>query len=148
MGELRLQPGAFNVVPGRAQVSLECRSLEPSRLDALERALLERARREASAEGLALEVEAVGRWEPVPLNASVRVAIGRAASSLQLGAVELPSGAGHDAQALAAVTPSGMIFVPSVGGVSHHPAEQTAWQDCVNGANVLLGAALDLAGAG
>ena len=60
--------------------------------------------------------------------------------------MELQSGAGHDAQALAAITPSGMAFVPSVGGISHDPLERTAWEDCVNGANVLLGAALRLAG--
>ena len=59
--------------------------------------------------------------------------------------MELPSGAGHDAQSLAAVTPSGMVFVPSSGGVSHDPAEHTAWEDCVNGANVLLHAAVALA---
>jgi N-carbamoyl-L-amino-acid hydrolase len=145
VGELRLQPGAFNVVPGRARVSLECRSSDLAQLEALERALLERARSDADAERLVLEVESVGRWEPVLLDPAVRAAIGRAASSLRLSSIELPSGAGHDAQALAAVTPSGMIFVPSMGGVSHHPAEQTAWKDCVNGANVLLGAALDLA---
>ena len=58
----------------------------------------------------------------------------------------MPSGAGHDAQNMAAVMPMGMIFVPSVGGVSHSPKELTAWQDCANGANVLLEAALDLAG--
>lgn len=148
VGKIELEPGAFNVVPGRARASLECRSLEPAQLDALAPALLERARTDAAAEGLALEIEPVGRWEPAQLDPSVRAAIGRAVSSLQLSSVELPSGAGHDAQALAAVTPSGMIFVPSVGGVSHDPAEQTAWEDCVNGANVLLGAALDLAGSG
>lgn len=145
VGDVRVQPGAFNVVPGRAQVSLECRSLDPAQLDALEQALLERARYDANGERLALEIEAVGCWEPVRLDAAVRAAIRRTTASLGLSSVELPSGAGHDAQALAAVTPSGMIFVPSVGGISHQPAEQTAWQDCVNGANVLLGTALDLA---
>ena len=59
--------------------------------------------------------------------------------------MRLASGAGHDAQALASVTPSGMIFVPSVAGLSHDPGELTPWDDCVNGANVLLGAALALA---
>jgi beta-ureidopropionase / N-carbamoyl-L-amino-acid hydrolase len=59
--------------------------------------------------------------------------------------MELPSGAGHDARSLAAITPSGMVFVPSQGGISHDPAEETAWADCLNGANVLLGAALRLA---
>jgi N-carbamoyl-L-amino-acid hydrolase len=59
--------------------------------------------------------------------------------------MELPSGAGHDAQALAPVTPVGMVFVPSVGGISHDPSERTAWDDCVNGANALLGATVSLA---
>jgi beta-ureidopropionase / N-carbamoyl-L-amino-acid hydrolase len=56
------------------------------------------------------------------------------------------SGAGHDAQALAGVTAAGMVFVPSVGGVSHDPRELTRAEDCRNGANVLLAAALELAG--
>jgi N-carbamoyl-L-amino-acid hydrolase len=60
--------------------------------------------------------------------------------------LELHSGAGHDAQALAAVVPSGMIFVPSDGGISHDPREHTSWEHCVNGANTLLRAALELAG--
>ena len=68
-----------------------------------------------------------------------------AAAELGLTTMELASGAGHDAQPLAAITPSGMVFVPSVGGVSHDPAEETAWEDCVNGANVLLNAAVRLA---
>jgi N-carbamoyl-L-amino-acid hydrolase len=59
--------------------------------------------------------------------------------------MELPSGAGHDAQVLAGVTPSGMGFVPSHRGISHDPAEHTSWDDCVNGANVLLRATVDLA---
>jgi len=75
----------------------------------------------------------------------VRVAIAGAAGRLGLSTLELPSGAGHDAQALAQVTPSGMIFVPSTGGLSHQPGEHTPWDDCVNGANVLLHAALELA---
>lgn len=68
-----------------------------------------------------------------------------AATSLGLSTIELPSGAGHDAQALAPITPVGMVFVPSVGGISHDPSEHTGWVDCVNGANVLLGATVRLA---
>jgi beta-ureidopropionase / N-carbamoyl-L-amino-acid hydrolase len=83
--------------------------------------------------------------EPSHLDPSVGDAIERAAAALGLTARRLPSGAGHDAQALAAVTPSGMIFVPSVGGVSHDPSELTHWDDVVNGANVLLGTVLQLA---
>jgi len=75
----------------------------------------------------------------------MRAAIARAAGTLGLNTIELPSGAGHDAQALAHITSSGMIFVPSVDGLSHQPGEHTAWDDCLNGANVLLGATLELA---
>jgi N-carbamoyl-L-amino-acid hydrolase len=144
VGDIAIEPGAFNVVPGRAALALEFRSPDLPRLDALEAALLAAARHEADATGLALEAEAVGRWEPTQLDRSVQSAIADAAQALGLSAVAIVSGAGHDAQALAAVTPSGMIFVPSVGGVSHDPQERTDWQDCVNGANVLLAAALRL----
>ena len=64
----------------------------------------------------------------------MRAAFAVAAAELGLTTMELPSGAGHDAQSLAAITPSGMVFVPSQGGVSHDPAEHTAWEDCLNGA--------------
>ena len=148
VGDLRLTPGAFNVVPGSARLSLEFRSLDSASLDALEGDLLDRARAEAESQDVDLEVEPVGRWEPTPLDSRVRAAIGRAAAALDLTTMELSSGAGHDAQALAAVTPSGMIFVPSTAGVSHDAREHTPWQDCLNGANVLLGAALELLAAG
>jgi N-carbamoyl-L-amino-acid hydrolase len=144
VGRVTLEPGAFNVIAGEAQVALEFRSADASQLDGLEDALVVRAR-EAEALGHAVEIEPVGRWEPVPLDTTVRTAIARVAGELGLSTLELPSGAGHDAQALAHITPSGMIFVPSVDGLSHQPAEQTAWDDCLNGANVLLRATLELA---
>jgi len=146
VGDIATEPGSFNVVPGVARLRLECRSLDPSELDALEQALADRARSDAAAFGLDVEVQRVGRWEPAPTHERVRAAFASAAGALGLSTMELPSGAGHDAQALAPVTPSGMVFVPSMGGISHDPAEYTAWEDCVNGANVLLGAAVELAG--
>jgi N-carbamoyl-L-amino-acid hydrolase len=142
VGRLELQPGAFNVVPGRATLALEFRGDSNDVLDALEERLLADARSVASAHALELEVCAVGRWEPTPLDGEMRRAIAEAAAELGLSALELPSGAGHDAQALAHITPTGMIFVRSAGGVSHQPAEHTPWEDCVAGANVLLHAAL------
>jgi N-carbamoyl-L-amino-acid hydrolase len=145
VGDIQTEPGSFSVVPGRARLRLECRSLDPGRLDELEHALTELARAEAAALGLEVTVNRVGRWEPAPTDGRVRASIHRAALELGLSTMELPSGAGHDAQPLARVTASGMVFVPSVGGVSHDPGEHTAWEDCVNGANVLLGAAVDIA---
>ena len=145
VGDIATEPGSFNVVPGRARLRMECRSLLTTELDDLERALTERAHSEARTFDLGVTVERVGRWEPAPTDASVRDAFANAAAAFGLTTMELPSGAGHDAQALAAITPSGMVFVPSVGGISHDPTEHTAWRDCVNGANVLLGATVELA---
>jgi N-carbamoyl-L-amino-acid hydrolase len=106
---------------------------------------LESARAEAVKFGLELEIEQLGRHLPAPMSPKVQQVIAAAARELKLDAIELPSGAGHDAQMLSAICPAGMIFVPSVGGISHSPGELTDWQDCVNGANVLLRAALKLA---
>src|SRR5712691_8223127 len=145
VGDIRLEPGAYNVIPRTGCVALEFRSSDPHALDELEGALLARASSEAAHRGLELEVTPVGRWEPTPLDPDIGDAIEAAAAALGLTSVRLASGAGHDAQALASVTPSGMIFVPSVAGLSHDPGELTPWDDCVNGANVLLGAALALA---
>ena len=144
IGEMRFRPGGFNIVPGAARVSLEFRSLDASQLDELEAALLAEADAAAALHANGLEVTPVGDWDATPMDASVRRAIADAAERLDLTAVELPSGAGHDAQALAGITPSGMIFVPSVGGISHNPREHTEWADCVNGANALLHTALEL----
>jgi len=145
VGDVRFEPGAFNVVPGSARLALDLRSPGANELDRLESVLLARARAVAKAHRLDLEISPVGSWPPTALDGEVRAAIGRSAQALGLSAFDLPSGAGHDAQALAPVTRSGMIFVPSVGGVSHAPGENTRWQDCVNGANVLLGTTLELA---
>jgi len=145
VGDIAIEPGSFNVVPRIAQLRMECRSLDAIELTALEEALGDRARREAEAFGLEVTVERVGRWEPTPTDTRFRTAFSDAAADLGLSTMELPSGAGHDAQALAPNTPIGMVFVPSVGGVSHDPSEHTEWADCVNGANVLLGATVRLA---
>jgi N-carbamoyl-L-amino-acid hydrolase len=142
VGRLSLEPGQFNVVPGRAEVALELRAAGAAQLDGIERDLLALA----GAQGLGVEVESVGRWEPCELDGGVQSAIADAAAELGLETRELPSWAGHDAESLAAVTASGMLFVPSRDGISHAAAEHTPWEACVRGADVLLGAALRLAG--
>ena len=79
-----------------------------------------------------------------PATKGVQDAIGRSADAAGLKTMRLPSGAGHDAQQIARLCPMGMIFVPSVGGISHSPKELTSWDDCANGANVLLRTVLEL----
>ena len=145
VGDIATEPGSFSVVPGTARLRMECRSLDAVELTELELALSDLAHTEAASFGLAATVDRVGRWEPSPTDSRFRAALSDAATALGLSTLELPSGAGHDAQALAPITPTGLVFVPSVGGISHDPSEHTAWEDCVNGANVLLGATVELA---
>ena len=145
IGNIETEPGSYNVVPGRARLRMECRSLDRAEQDALELALTARAHAEAERYGLDVTVERLGRWEPEPTDEAIQAAFERAAAELGLTSMRMPSGAGHDAQALAAITPAGMVFVPSEGGISHDPSEYTRWADCVNGANVLLNATVKLA---
>jgi len=145
IGSLHLTPGSFNIVPGSAEMALECRSANQTQLSQLQAALLERARTEADRFGLGLEIQALGQHLPAPLDPLAQAAISAAAEERMLTHTILPSGAGHDAQNLADLCPSGMVFIPSVDGVSHSPNEFSHWEDCLNGGNVLLGAALRMA---
>jgi len=145
VGQMALQPGAFNIVPGVARLSLEFRAPEIERLAQLETALLQLAESVASQHSLALTAEPAGMCAPAPMCGRARQAIVAAVESLGLSHTTMPSGAGHDAMMLAPVTDAGMIFVPSRGGISHSPLEFTEWRDCVNGASVLLRAALNMA---
>lgn len=145
VGQMALRPGAFNIVPGVAELSLEFRAPEPERLAQLGTALLQLAELVASQYGLTLTAEPAGMCVPAPMSTRAQQAIIAAAESLGLSHATMPSGAGHDAMMLAPLTDVGMIFVPSRGGISHSPLEITEWRDCVNGANVLLRAALNMA---
>jgi N-carbamoyl-L-amino-acid hydrolase len=145
IGAINLFPAAFNIVPSKAVISLEYRAPESGMMKRLEAALLDRANMAAKQFKLGLETEFLNEHQPAPMDIRVREAITIAAQGLNLKTINLSSGAGHDAQSLAEICPAGMIFVPSVGGTSHSPQEYTKWQDCVNGANVLLQATLRLA---
>jgi N-carbamoyl-L-amino-acid hydrolase len=145
VGNMEFEPGAFNVVPQRVTVALEFRADDDDKLDEMEAALLKQASIEARRFGLESEAEHLDNVGTARMNEKVRQAFADASEMLGLKHTSLPSGAGHDAQALARICPTGMIFVPSVDGFSHSSKEFTEWEDCVNGANVLLHAALLLA---
>jgi N-carbamoyl-L-amino-acid hydrolase len=145
VGHMQFLPGAFNIVPARVILALEFRAPDDQTLERLGTVLLEQAHAKAKQFGLALEVEWLGKWKPASMSASAQQAIVDAAGALGLSHIPLFSGAGHDAQWLARVCPAGMIFVPSLDGISHSPDEFTPWEDCVNGANTLLQAALHFA---
>lgn len=144
-GRIAVEPGGANVVPGRALVTLDFRDPDAARLSALRDAICAAADSAAAPYGLAVEWEPMPLVPPVRLDPGVQEAIRQAADALGLSQAALPSGAGHDSQNLARITPTGMIFVPSVDGRSHCPAERTEWADIDNGANTLLGTVLSLA---
>ena len=145
VGKMDFAPGAFNIVPARVDVSLEFRSPDEEEFKRLDAALLLLANTEATRFGLELKYENLGNHSPSIMSDKVQRAYAEACNDLGLTHTSLTSGAGHDGQSLADLCPVGMIFVPSVNGTSHSPKEFTKWEDCVNGTNVLLHAALRLA---
>jgi beta-ureidopropionase / N-carbamoyl-L-amino-acid hydrolase len=145
IGKMDFTPGAFNIVPARVDVSLEFRAANDSEFDKLGSALLALAQAQAERFGLELKADFLGRHSPTPMSDAVQRAFIDSCEALGLTHTALVSGAGHDGQSFAGICPMGMIFVPSVNGTSHSPHELTKWDDCVNGANVLLQTALRLA---
>lgn len=145
-GQVEVAPGAFNIVPGRARLALEFRHPAAETLDEMEAALFALARECAAVHGLEVAFAPVGGVEPAAFDPDVVAAIEAAAGALGLRCTRLVSFAGHDAQAMRAITPAAMLFVPSVDGLSHHPGEYTRDADVINGANTLLNALLILAG--
>ena len=145
IGKMKFAPGAFNIVPARVDVSLEFRSPDENEFQRLNSVLVERAKAEAKRFGLELQIEDLGKHSPSIMNSEVQRAYAEACDDLGLTHIPLTSGAGHDGQSLVDLCPVGMIFAPSVDGASHSPREFTKWEDCVNGANVLLHTALRLA---
>jgi hydantoinase/carbamoylase family amidase len=145
VGKMEFSPGAFNIVPARVSLSLEFRSADAAEFDKLDAALIALAQAEAGQFGLDLKTDFRGRHAPTPMSDLVQSIFAEACDALVLSHTPLVSGAGHDAQSFAGICPMGMIFVPSVNGTSHSPYEFTKWEDCVNGANVLLQTVLKLA---
>jgi N-carbamoyl-L-amino-acid hydrolase len=137
-------PNAPNVVPGEARAIIELRDLSTATLQAIADDIRQRAQTIAAETRTSIAIASVSSNAPALADAAMQDVIERAAGALRLSSVRMPSGAGHDAQMMAQLTPMGMIFVPSVGGVSHSPKELTRWEDCVSGANVLLHAVLAL----
>jgi beta-ureidopropionase / N-carbamoyl-L-amino-acid hydrolase len=144
VGHIEVTPNSPNVIPGLVHMSVEMRDLSPQKLAAMMDEIRARAQEIARSTQTTIEFKTMARAEPATATPEVQSAIERAAEALTLKSVRLPSGAGHDAQMMARLGPMGMIFVPSVGGVSHSPKELTSWQDCANGADVLLRAILEM----
>jgi len=146
VGNLTVQPNIVNAIPGRVVLSIDVRDPRDEALDRA-RPMVERVVKEAcEREGVRWELEHYWRVPYTPFDPGVVAAVERAAKATGARYRRIRSGAGHDAQYMAAIAPAGMVFVPSRDGRSHCEEEFTPMDDIEHGANTLLGAALDLAG--
>jgi N-carbamoyl-L-amino-acid hydrolase len=142
VGQLSVRPGAPNVIPGEVKLTVELRDLKMETIESLWSRIRAEAEAIGSRTGTAFTFEAEPAAVAALTDPRVRSVIVAAAQAMGLAHTSLPSGAGHDAQELARIAPMGMIFVPSVKGISHSPLELTRPRDVENGANVLLQALL------
>lgn len=145
VGQIDLHPNLINVIAARASLTVDLRNTDETLLRQAEAELAEFLQTLAREEGVSITSRRLARFEPVVFDAALVQRIEAVTRRLGYAQRRMTSGAGHDAQMLARVCPSAMIFVPSVQGISHNPAEHTAPADLAAGANVLLHTLLELA---
>ena len=139
VGKIAALPGAFNVIPGKVNLGLEIRDLDYEKIWKLFKAIEQRAKDIEAACGAHFTFAYQNNpAKPALTNKSIQDKIVAATKSLGFSYQYMQSGAGHDSQEMAFIAPVGMIFVPSIGGISHSPKEFTKGTDMANGANVLL----------
>jgi len=139
VGWIKAEPGAYNVIPGKVTLGVEIRDLEASKIKALFEQTRTAADEIGRLNGTIFHFASQDISTPALSDASLQGIIAATAKQLNLSTKVMPSGAGHDAQEMANIGPIGMIFIPSVGGISHSPKEFSNPADIENGANVLLG---------
>ena len=145
VGRFDVHPDLVNVVPDSATLTVDLRNTDDDVLRLAEAALAAEVTRLAAAEGVTVSTRSLARFEPVSFDAATVDLVEATARRLGHSTRRMPSGAGHDAQMLARICPSAMIFTPSVGGLSHNIAEHTDPADVTAGANVLLQTLVTLA---
>jgi beta-ureidopropionase / N-carbamoyl-L-amino-acid hydrolase len=138
-GRITLDPGAPSIIPGRAEMLFQIRDDDPGVIDRLED-LLRTMAAEVTAQGrCSVNLERLRTGAPAMMDGLFQQTIEAASASFAGGkSIRMPSGAGHDAQILATIMPTGMLFVPSIGGISHHWSENTDDADIVTGAQVFV----------
>jgi N-carbamoyl-L-amino-acid hydrolase len=138
IGSARFAPGAANVVPAEAELLVQMRDTSADELAKLEQIVRETAQQAADRYKVTVDIVSVMQTAPSAMDPKLAGLIERAATELGISHVTLPSGAGHDAMIMARHLPAAMLFVPSIGGRSHHVSEDTSEADIVMGAQVML----------
>ncbi len=140
VGRLDVLPNSPSAVPGQVTLIVDLRDLSADVLELMADEVRQRIAVIARETGTTVEMQRIAEYAAADATPTVQQAIADSADEAGLTAVQMPSGAGHDAAMMARLGPMGMIFVPSVDGISHSPQEFTSWDDCGRGAQVLLGA--------
>lgn len=148
VGKIDLHPNLINVVPATAVLTVDIRNTDELVLQQAESELRDFLLTLATDEGVTISSRVLARFEPVDFNEELINLVETLAHKNGLTVMRMPSGAGHDAQMLARVCPTAMIFVPSVKGISHNPAEFTSDEDLAAGAQLLLQSMLHMANSG
>jgi len=138
VGKIDLQPNLINVVPKSATLTLDVRNTDENILQEVELKIAQKIKQISETEGVRVSSRVLARFEPVQFDERLIDLVETLAKTHNRSVMRMPSGAGHDAQMLARVCPTSMIFTPSVEGISHNPAEFTHTDDLVAGANILL----------
>jgi N-carbamoyl-L-amino-acid hydrolase len=143
---MQVKPNSRNVVPGEVRFSVDLRHISDAKLDAMEAMLREACTRVGKESGLTFDVQRATSYPTVQFHADCVSAVRKATQSLGYKHIDIVSGAGHDACYINRVAPTGMIFVPCEGGISHNEIENAKPEDLAAGCNVLLRAVLEGAG--
>jgi len=147
VGRLNVEPNSINTIPGQVVMSVDFRHPSSDVLEALVQQLRQSAAAIEAASGVTIAIDRFWTSEPTPFDSGVLAAVEAAANTLEIATRPLWSSAGHDAKYLQEICPAAMIFVRSRDGLSHCETEFSTLEDLAAGANVLLGATLQLAGA-
>ncbi len=143
VGYIKVEPGAVNVIAGRAEFPVELRDLDAAKIDRMWTRIQSNFQEIDKQESVSTECSEFDDIAPARTDPAMQAAIRSAAQSLGLATLDLPSGAVHDAQLMARIAPFGMIFIPSHNGISHAPQELSSWPDISNGAEVLYRSILE-----
>lgn len=138
VGQIAASPNATNVIPGSVEFSAEFRDVDRQAMVAAEAEFRRAAREIEASDGVTVAVNPLPPTTPVPIGTDMQDLVAAAAAGAGLDVMKVPSGAGHDAQSMAALTNVAMVFVPSVDGISHSPLEYSTPEACANGAQVLM----------
>lgn len=144
VGRLSVEPGSANVIPARVTFTVDMRAPDDAKVEALDRTLHGAAGRVMQRRGVRVTIEALEQRTATPMSPRIREAVRRAASATGERSIDVPSGAGHDTICIAAIAPVAMLFVPSIGGVSHVGAERTSEADLELGVEALVAAIIEV----